>query len=1793
MKILEKTRCKLGVFLFIFIMFGILLPTKLFADISQDISGHWAEEVIQDWIAEELVTGYPDGTIRPNDDVTRAEFMTMINKAFGFESKEDIHFPDVSEEAWFYDAVRIAVNQGYIGGYSDGTIKPLDPISRQEVAVILANIFSLAEDISYASSFIDVSTIPEWSKGFVGSVVKAGFMSGYPDDSFRPVNTISRAEAIQSIQNARIKHTLISEDGIYGPKQGIKTLAGDLNIKAESTVLQNYNIKGNLIISEEVGNGDVTLNNITVEGTTYIRGGGADSVYINGGKFNSIIFQKPSTGAVRLVANDVNDLQVVVAEEVNNQQVRLEGNFEMVTIDSNSATIEVKNSSIIEEIAITEKAEKVSINLSSNSMIEKAIINSSGLSVDGEGSVQSIEGTQKENVNFGASVKTPENATNTNTSSSRRSPPPSPSKVELTDIAQIEGTLEVGSELVAGSVTPTGSTVSYQWLISETEDGTYEEISGANSNNYTPVEDDLGKYLMVVATGTGDYTGSVTSAVIGPVATPAKYFEFNEGVITGYDIDGGLDVVIPSKINGVNVTEISEQAFMRKRLNSVIIPDSVTSIGQRAFSSNSLASISIPDDVTNIGESAFSGNQLKSVIIPCGVTNIGNRTFASNNLKSIVIPENVSSIGDRAFIGNKIKSITIPDSVISIGNGAFAGNGLSVSDINLGAGITDYWIYNPNDTQELIGHIAGGNNGELVIPEGVISISDGAFENSYLNSVIVPNTVENIGDRAFRNNLIDEIYLPDSVTSIGDWAFTYNSINSVSIPSNVNDIGMYTFMNNQLTSVDIPEGVTSIGDSAFSYNQLKSVDIPTSITHIGTRAFFHNQLTEIDVPENLTRIGEEVFASNNIKSVTIPDSVRSIDYRAFKDNQLASMVIPDRVRRIEGGAFAGNGLHETDVTLGAGVTDYWIYNYRDEQEVNGHILGGNNGVLEIPNGVTSISARAFENNSITNVSIPDTVTSIGEGAFSRNSIIDVILPANLTIIERNVFIDNKISSIYIPNGVTTIDEGALAYNELTTIELPKSLTQINTGALQGNQLRRITIGSNVTIEDNLLGGRNGNDFREIYETKSREAGTYIRLQSGIWEKQTGEIKVIEIPDANLEQVIRDELNMPRGDITENDMAIITSLSTSGLDISNLEGLQYAVNLNTLNISRNEIEDISVLSSLINLKNLYIWDNPISEIDVLTNLVNLERLEIRSDLIEDISTLENLSKLQELRLFGSYNDVSVLNNLIGLQELSLSSDELIDISPLSDLPELERLSLYGKNVTITSPLVGFEKLVHFSFEGSQSNIISLLKNLTSLKSINLWGNQIEYISNEDIKVLNNMPYIEQLNLGSNQIKDISNFSNAYLPNLKDLGLGENNISDISALSGLTSLERLRLGGNAIDDITALGYLNNLVDLSIERNRISDIYVIANFNDLEYLNIMSNEVSDITPLQNLNSLEYLSINDNRIADIKPFITSYKNSGLDNLVIINLMNNFLSLEGGSETLSDIQFLINQGIHIRYEPQKSFNTVESIVSVAIDNYAKARPQSGLNNADIVYETSVAPGITRYLALFDLDKQVEKIGPVRSAREHIVNIASSHKSALAHAGGSTGALNLIPSAPIMSFDEIYGSRRYFFRSDNNEAPYNLYTSTSRIIQGVEDRNTVLVSPDRYSTGENEDGINIEKISVKFLGQNFDTEFRYNGLNYERYEKDSPVLLEDGAIITADNVVVLYADHEKEYVESIDEWVINVNLIGSGPATFCRDGKAWSGEWQKTSMESDIEFTLNEDLYKFAPGNIWILIVPN
>jgi Leucine-rich repeat (LRR) protein len=356
--------------------------------------------------------------------------------------------------------------------------------------------------------------------------------------------------------------------------------------------------------------------------------------------------------------------------------------------------------------------------------------------------------------------------------------------------------------------------------------------------------------------------------------------------------------------------------------------------------------------------------------------------------------------------------------------------------------------------------------------------------------------------------------------------------------------------------------------------------------------------------------------------------------------------------------------------------------------------------------------------------------------------------------------------------------------------------------------------------------------------------------------------VTHFADPNLEAAIRDAIDKPSGDIYITDLEILEALNASGMEITDLTGIEDCINLMFLVLEYNKITDTTPLTYLTKLVSLNLSDNEIEDLMPLAGLMNLTHLYLGGNKITEanMSYLEGLLNLTHLSL--DYNNISDIDSLIGLKKLvnlNLNENIIEDIKPLTELTNLSTLYLCNNNI---------------------QNIDSLAS-LNNLTTLYLYDNSISSIE-----------------------------SLAYLTNLIKLALDYNDIYDISPLSGLENLTMLSLDSNNINNLEPLRNLNSLTTLVINSNKISSIAPLAELTQLVSLSLAKNLISDVDALKGLLNLGVLRLNDNDIWSITALVENCKAGGLGDGDYVYLYNNDNLLV--DQVLEDITYLEDNGVTV-----------------------------------------------------------------------------------------------------------------------------------------------------------------------------------------------------------------------------------------------------------------------------------------
>ncbi|WP_052339758.1 glycosyl hydrolase [Gorillibacterium massiliense] len=338
-----------------------------------DVAGHWAKSSILRWQRYNLIHGYPDHTFKPDHPVTRAEFASILNNLFGFQTKSETAFADVPSTSWYADILSIARQAGYFSGLPGNLAQPDKTVSREDAAVMLAKAFEMSKEESGSSSlpFTDVSRIHDSALSSVRAL--SAIISGYPDGTFRPDKEISRGELLTLID--KLVKAYYPEEGTF--KGG--DIQGNAIINHGGVVLSDAVISGNLYLGPGIGDHDVTLRNVTVKGMTFISGGGEHSVTLDASNLNEVRVnrvggrsQVATQGATRiehLLVNSPSTLEFGDGTSITDAEL------------NQPAALRLSDHAVIASLVINEGAAGTSI--SGKGTVTKAVIRGTGVTVNG------------------------------------------------------------------------------------------------------------------------------------------------------------------------------------------------------------------------------------------------------------------------------------------------------------------------------------------------------------------------------------------------------------------------------------------------------------------------------------------------------------------------------------------------------------------------------------------------------------------------------------------------------------------------------------------------------------------------------------------------------------------------------------------------------------------------------------------------------------------------------------------------------------------------------------------------------------------------------------------------------------------------------------------------------------------------------------------------------------------------------------------------------------------------------------------------------------------------------------------------------------------------------------------------------------------------------------------------------------------------------------------------------------------------------------------------------------------
>lgn len=360
-----------------------------------DISGHWAESYINEAVSQGFIKGYPDGSFKPDAQVSRAEFVSMINRALENSGSASISFSDVSRGDWYYEDVAKAVRASYVLGYNDSTFRPGRSITRQEACVMISKFVPTYGESGRLQNFPDYRSIASWAYTAMSKVNGKGYIGGYADGKIHPLDNLTRAQA------AKIISEIIDEE---------KIVSSDTVVRKDGTKLSGTIYSNDVTIDEDLGDDSALIENCVILGSLNVQGGGDDTITVNNSRIAKALVDK-SDSSVRLLAKGETTIAKTEGSEdfilqtsslaggdygagfekigiSGSAQAALRGSFPYVSIDGSYANVKLETGTI-NELYVSSDGRRSDITVESGATVKTAKVYAESY-FHGEGTISNM-----------------------------------------------------------------------------------------------------------------------------------------------------------------------------------------------------------------------------------------------------------------------------------------------------------------------------------------------------------------------------------------------------------------------------------------------------------------------------------------------------------------------------------------------------------------------------------------------------------------------------------------------------------------------------------------------------------------------------------------------------------------------------------------------------------------------------------------------------------------------------------------------------------------------------------------------------------------------------------------------------------------------------------------------------------------------------------------------------------------------------------------------------------------------------------------------------------------------------------------------------------------------------------------------------------------------------------------------------------------------------------------------------------------------------------------------------------
>lgn len=1007
----------------------------------------WYAPYVYDLTEQGIINGVTSTQFAPEGNITREQFVKILAYASGDDLSKyqgKLPFNDCTAQ-WSETSINWAYTNGVVNGVSATKFGPEENITRQQMATMIYRYTAYKEMYlprdTAAKAFTDDSKIAGWAGDAVTAMVQANIINGYEDNSFRPENSATRAEAAKMISvfldKAKAKGVNKETEAAFMEKD-IYDFDSDRVLNFDSDPEDNFAVvnDGVDIVKSGVTNTLQSVNETT--GTYVFTNIDATLRNLKSGDKLMITGKNPEDcAAVAVGSIKINGATATITAADS----ELSDFFDYIQLDTEVPLTEDHFTPTKTEGITYLGREAALAPLDSTGLSEVSQSLAFGVNVQksnwkAEGKI-ALELTVDATVNYDFELFGDDylhcdfvtTVTNTNSVNFKFTEKPDAEPFFEIPLGHVDMPLGPTGLIAEGELNfnvdfdgsleadISSSTLKQSGFHYDSEKGT-EKIDEAKSSENkfavmakgsvsAGIEADMGlslvKLLKASVTGEVGLEGNAEAALVGQEANHSCYLCF-DGELLRY-AESKLKLTTGTgdfKATPVDLTIVRVEKHLRDFYCSFAneTANVLFGWGTCPLIGNSGGSSGGDGDETIVAEGTC-GDDLRWKLNEFG----GLTVFGSGDMTTFGSAKATPWYSHMA----DITAVTLESGVTSVGNYAFQGASALLS---------------------------------VSLPQGLTVIGEYAFANTGITSLTVPDGVTRVADNAFfRCAELKTASLPDSITELGSGAFSFCT-------------GM--------TAVNIPGGITTLNEAVFRRcAALTEITIPQTITEIGVDAFNGcDGLTSVKIPYGVTSIGDDAFSQcESLAQIIIPESVKTIGNSAFhSDYALTSLYIPMSVTAI-GNWLVGQCNNLTAIEVDEGNPCF--------EAANGVLFSEDGSLL-----VAYPPGKAEEH-----YAIPTYTATIGEGAFCGSAnLTSIDIPETVTTIERAAFsCCEALAEVRIPQSITTIQGATFEYcSGLRTVNLPLSVTTIEASAFADCQIWNVYYGGTEADWNNIQIDPKGN-----------------------------------------------------------------------------------------------------------------------------------------------------------------------------------------------------------------------------------------------------------------------------------------------------------------------------------------------------------------------------------------------------------------------------------------------------------------------------------------------------------------------------------------------------------------------------------------------------------------------------------------------------------------------------------------------------------------------------------------------